>query len=61
MNVFKVRVKTLGESDFTLYSDLALKDLQGQLSTHKCVVIDDMLIMADSIIYIHYVGKKEVK
>ncbi len=61
MNVFKVRVKSLGERDFTLCSGLTLKDIQYELSKYKCVVIDNILVMADSIIYIDYVGEKEVK
>ena len=61
MNVFKVRVKTLGEKDFTLRSGLTLRDFEYEILKYGCVVIDDMLIMADSIIYIHYVGEEKVK
>ena len=57
MNIYKVTVKTLGETTYVLKSDLTLEDFQLQLKNSDCVVFDDMLITKDSLIKIEKVIK----
>lgn len=57
MNIYKVTVKTLGETTYILKSNLTLEHFQLQLKNCDCVVFDEMLITKDNLIKIEKVIK----
>jgi hypothetical protein len=57
MYKYKVILKYLGETEFMLFSPLNLRDLQNELKTNQSVVLDNMLILEDSLIFIEQINK----
>ena len=55
---YRVIVNYLGETEFTLFSPLNLRDLQNALKTNHSVVLDNMLILENSLIFIEQVNKE---
>lgn len=55
---YKVVVKYLGETQFTLFSPLNLRDLQNELKTNHSIVLDNTLILEDSLIFIEQISKE---